>query len=89
MGTAVNDLFPDVPDGPAVRAGRGGGTGIGRPGSRLTLSPGPDTILGPTTGLELGPELYMDGDLAFVAPVRSETPGADRLLTPLLHGAYS
>ena len=90
METSIADHFPAVQDGPAVQAGRGG-TGIGRPGSRLTLSPGPDTILGPDTRPKPGDAAYFGGDgpeymgdLEFVAPVRSAPSYDDRLHTPLV-----
>jgi len=90
METSIADHFPAVQDGPAVQAGRGG-TGIGRPGSRLTLSPGPDTILGPDTRPKPGDAAYFGGDgpeymgdLEFVAPVRSAPSYDDRLHTPLM-----
>ena len=85
MDVAIADHFPADGDDPAVHLGRGG-TGIGRPGSRLTLSPGPDTVMGHAgesyETFNHGPQ-YM-GDFEFVAPVRSAPNYDDRIQTPMV-----
>ena len=67
-----------------MQAGRGG-TGIGRPGSRLTLSPGPDMIMGHASEqyADFGGGPEYGGELDFVAPVRSAPSYDDRIQTPL------